>query len=220
MRTIWLSLLIGPLFAACADKPLDMSKPVYVTVSTAMGDVTVELYGDTPLHRDNFIRLCRSGAYDGVLFHRVIEGFVVQGGDPDSRKREPGVLYGGNDGGYTVPAEIRSGHFNKRGALIDAKAGDETNPERASAGTQFCFVQGRRMTDEELDEAEKQISYEENFEVVVKLSNYILPSLLLALLIIGIAFQTDILLALIVVSIIYIYILISQYKITKRYYKD
>ena len=104
MRTIWLSLLIGPLFAACADKPLDMSKPVYVTVSTAMGDVTVELYGDTPLHRDNFIRLCRSGAYDGVLFHRVIEGFVVQGGDPDSRKREPGVLYGGNDGGYTVPA--------------------------------------------------------------------------------------------------------------------
>ena len=157
MRTIWLSLLIGPLFAACADKPLDMSKPVYVTVSTAMGDVTVELYGDTPLHRDNFIRLCRSGAYDGVLFHRVIEGFVVQGGDPDSRKREPGVLYGGNDGGYTVPAEIRPGHFNKRGALIDAKAGDETNPERASAGTQFCFVQGRRMTDEELDEAEKQI---------------------------------------------------------------
>ena len=85
MRTIWLSLLIGPLFAACADKPLDMSKPVYVTVSTAMGDVTVELYGDTPLHRDNFIRLCRSGAYDGVLFHRVIEGFVVQGGDPDSQ---------------------------------------------------------------------------------------------------------------------------------------
>ena len=158
MRTIWLSLLIEPLFAACADKPLDMSKPVYVTVSTAMGDVTVELYGDTPLHRDNFIRLCRSGAYDGVLFHRVIKGFVVQGGDPDSRKREPGVLYGGNDGGYTVPAEIRSGHFNKRGALIDAKAGDETNPERASAGTQFCFVQGRRMTDEELDEAEKQIN--------------------------------------------------------------
>ena len=158
MRSIWLSLLIGPFFAACADKPLDMSKPVYVTVSTAMGDVTVELYGDTPLHRDNFIRLCRSGAYDGVLFHRVIEGFVVQGGDPDSRKREPGVLYGGNDGGYTVPAEIRSGHFNKRGALIDAKAGDETNPERASAGTQFCFVQGRRMTDEELDEAEKQIT--------------------------------------------------------------
>ena len=88
----------------------------------------------------------------------MIEGFVVQGGDPDSRKREPGVLYGGNDGGYTVPAEIRPGHFNKRGALIDAKAGDETNPERASAGTQFCFVQGRRMTDEELDEAEKQIN--------------------------------------------------------------
>ena len=220
MRTIWLSLLIGPLFAACADKPLDMSKPVYVTVSTAMGDVTVELYGDTPLHRDNFIRLCRSGAYDGVLFHRVIEGFVVQGGDPDSRKREPGVLYGGNDGGYTVPAEIRSGHFNKRGALIDAKAGDETNPERASAGTQFCFVQGRRMTDEELDEAEKQISYEENYEIIIKLSNYILPISLIAIFLVGIAFHTDILLALVVVSLIYVYILVSQYKITKRYYKE
>ena len=137
MRTIWLSLLIGPLFAACADKPLDMSKPVYVTVSTAMGDVTVELYGDTPLHRDNFIRLCRSGAYDGVLFHRVIEGFVVQGGDPDSRKREPGVLYGGNDGGYTVPAEARSGFVSSPAfASINAPRLLKC-PERISAGTVY-----------------------------------------------------------------------------------
>lgn len=87
-------------------------------------------------------------------------------------------------------------------------------PRNANAKEVREFMMSR------MDEAEKQISYEENFEVVVKLSNYILPSLLIVLLIIGIAFQTDILLALIVVSIIYIYILISQYKITKRYYKE
>lgn len=143
MRTIWLSLLIGPLFAACADKPLDMSKPVYVTVSTAMGDVTVELYGDTPLHRDNFIRLCRSGAYDGVLFHRVIEGFVVQGGDPDSRKREPGVLYGGNDGGYTGSGRNTFRAFQQAGSVdrCEGRRRDESgtslgrNPVLLRSGT-------------------------------------------------------------------------------------
>lgn len=143
---------------SCGTKPLDPSKPVYVKIKTSMGNVTVMLYDDTPLHRDNFIQLCQSGAHDSVLFHRIIKDFVVQGGDPTTKAHEPGVLYGDGDGGYTVPAEILPHHFNKRGALIDAKQGDDVNFERASAGTQFCFVQGKLHTDEELDQREERIN--------------------------------------------------------------
>ena len=146
------------VMTACGPEQLEEGKPVYVTVSTNMGDVTVMLYDDTPLHRDNFIKLCQDNAYEGVLFHRVIKEFVVQGGDPNSKAHEPGALYGDGDGGYTVPAEILSNHFNKRGALIDAKEGDEVNPERESAGTQFCFIQGKVWNDEELDGIEKRIN--------------------------------------------------------------
>lgn len=143
---------------SCQSGALDPTKPVYVTIRTTMGDVTVQLYDDTPLHRDNFIKLCQSGEYEGMLFHRIIKDFVVQGGDPASKAHEPGVLYGDGDGGYTVPAEIIPAHFNKRGALIDAKEPDDVNPARASAGTQFCFVQGKKLTDQELDEKEARIN--------------------------------------------------------------
>lgn len=148
------------LVAGCAqkEKPLDPEKPVYVTIKTSMGDVTVVLYDDTPLHKDNFIKLCQENIYDGVLFHRIVKDFVVQGGDPTSKEREEGVRYGSNSGGYTVPAEILPHYFNKRGVLLDAKKGDDVNPERASAGTQFCFMQGKVMTDEELDAAEIRIN--------------------------------------------------------------
>jgi peptidyl-prolyl cis-trans isomerase B (cyclophilin B) len=151
------------LFSGCKEKrqqqqQLDLSKPVYVTICTTMGDVTVLLYEDTPLHRDNFIRLCQTNEYEGVIFHRVIKDFVVQGGDPSSKEKIPGKLYGDGDGGYTVPAEIRPHYFNKRGALIDAKIVDSENPERASAGTQFCFVQGKVLTDEELAQKEARIN--------------------------------------------------------------
>ena len=143
---------------SCNTQSIDPSKPVYVQIETSMGNVTVRLYKDTPLHRDNFIRLCQTHAYDGVLFHRIIRDFVVQGGDPDSKAHEPGVFYGENGGGYTVPAEILPKYFNKRGALIDAKEGDDVNPERASAGTQFCFVQGKKWTDAGLDSMEQRIN--------------------------------------------------------------
>lgn len=159
MKTHLLAILFTLFFfASCADKPLDPSKPVYVTVRTTMGDVTVLLYDDTPLHRDNFISICQSGQYEGMLFHRIIRDFVVQGGDPESKAHEPGVLYGDGDGGYTVPAEILPHHFNKRGALIDAKETDDVNLERASAGTQFCFVQGKALSDEELAQKETRIN--------------------------------------------------------------
>lgn len=155
---VFLFLMLLIVTAGCAEKALDPSKPVYVKIKTSMGDVTVLLYDDTPLHRDNFIKLCQTAAHDSVLFHRIIKDFVVQGGDPDSKAHEPGVRYGSSSGGYTVPAEILPHYFNKRGALIDAKQIDDTNPERASAGTQFCFVQGKLHTDEELDQREERIN--------------------------------------------------------------
>lgn len=155
---VFLFLMLLIVTAGCAEKALDPSKPVYVEIKTSMGDVTVLLYDDTPLHRDNFIKLCQTAAHDSVLFHRIIKDFVVQGGDPDSKAHEPGVRYGSSSGGYTVPAEILPHYFNKRGALIDAKQIDDTNPERASAGTQFCFVQGKLHTDEELDQREERIN--------------------------------------------------------------
>ncbi|MCC8142842.1 MAG: peptidylprolyl isomerase [Tannerellaceae bacterium] len=146
------------ILQACGTKPLNPDKPVYVTIGTTMGDVTVLLYDDTPLHKENFIRLCQSGEQVGVLFHRVIQDFVVQGGDPESKAHEPGARYGSGNGGYTVPAEIVPHYFNKRGALIDAKRADDVNPERTSAGTQFCFVQGYVHDDAELDEKEMRIN--------------------------------------------------------------
>lgn len=157
-RQILSLFLLLLTLVACGDKPLDPNKPVYVKIKTTMGDVTVLLYDDTPLHRDNFIKLCQSNEYEGMLFHRVIKEFVVQGGDPESKAHEPGALYGDGDGGYTVPAEILPNHFNKKGALIDAKEIDAVNPERASAGTQFCFVQGKVLDDKELAEKEARIN--------------------------------------------------------------
>lgn len=149
------AVLLG---TSCNQNKLDSSKPVFVWIETTKGNVTVQLYDDTPLHKENFIRLCRSNYYDGVIFHRIIKEFVVQGGDPDSRERKPGVLYGENGGGYTVPAEILEKYFNKRGALIDAKETDDVNPLRESAGTQFCFVQGKVWDDAGLDSMEQRIN--------------------------------------------------------------
>lgn len=143
--------------ASSAEKPADNQK-TYVTVHTNQGDFTLMLYDDTPVHRDNFIRLCKDGTYEGVLFHRVIKDFLIQGGDPQSKERIPGKGYGDGDGGYVVYNEILPDHFCKKGALIDAKLGDDVNPTRMSAGTQFCVVQGKTFTDEQLDATEERMN--------------------------------------------------------------
>lgn len=147
-----LFLFMGCISLQAAKKD---DKKTYVTVKTNQGSFTLWLYDETPLHRDNFIRLCKDKTYEGVIFHRVIKDFLIQGGDPTSKNPVPGKAYGDGDGGYCVNAEIEPEFFCKQGALIDAKLGDDVNPTRSSAGTQFCVVQGRTFTDEELDNTEK-----------------------------------------------------------------
>lgn len=123
-----------------------------VRFETTAGTFVVALYDDTPIHRDNFLRLVRDGFYDGILFHRVIEGFMVQAGDPDSRNARPRQLLGEKSEGESLPAEIRyPGHYHLRGALAAARLGDDVNPERRSSGSQFYIVWGERMSTQELE---------------------------------------------------------------------
>lgn len=125
---------------------------VHVKLTTTMGDITVELYNTTPQHRDNFVKLVKDGYYDGLLFHRVIRDFMIQGGDPDSRNAEPKQLLGEGGPGYTIPAEIDyPRHYHKRGALAAAREADDVNPEFRSSGSQFYIVWGKVQTPQDIE---------------------------------------------------------------------
>nr|WP_294949154.1 peptidylprolyl isomerase [uncultured Mucilaginibacter sp.] len=145
-----LSLLLFIVNAAFAKPP----KNQYVRIRTSYGDCIIRLYNETPLHRDNFIRLAKKGFYNGTLFHRVIQNFMIQGGDPDSRdttKAKPGAELGNGDVKYTIPAEFRDSLFHKRGVLAAAR---DDNPKKASSGCQFYIVEGKRFTPGRLDTVE------------------------------------------------------------------
>ena len=118
-----------------------------------MGTIEVMLYNQTPQHRDNFLSLVEEGAYDSLLFHRVIKDFMIQGGDPESRNAVKGQLLGDGDRPYTLPAEFRleEGIYHRRGALAAAREGDDVNPEQRSSAMQFYIVWGRVFDDERLD---------------------------------------------------------------------
>lgn len=116
-----------------------------VEIITDFGTMKVRLYDETPLHRDNFIKLAEEGFYNDLLFHRVIQNFMIQGGDPNSRGAEPGTQLGSGGPGYTIPAEIKPGLFHKKGVLSAARLGDQMNPQRASSGSQFYLVQGSKV---------------------------------------------------------------------------
>jgi cyclophilin family peptidyl-prolyl cis-trans isomerase len=129
-----------------------------VEIITTKGVILIRLSDSTPLHRDNFLRLVKQGYYDSLLFHRVIRNFMIQSGDPDSKNGHPGKpLSQGGSGGpsYTIPAEFRAELFHKRGALGAARESDDVNPTRASSGSQFYIVQGKRFTDAGMDSVEK-----------------------------------------------------------------
>lgn len=141
-------LLVFLSFFFCAfsqkvDKQQHKGEKVYyVKIETSYGDMVVKLYNETPLHRDNFIKLVKEGVYDGLLFHRVINEFMIQGGDPNSRDAKPGQMLGDGSLGYTIPAEFVPTLFHKKGALAAARQGDNVNPNKESSSCQFYIVQG------------------------------------------------------------------------------
>ena len=127
--------------AAPVDKWAELGEEPMLKIKTADGTMTVKLYADTPLHRDNFVKLAKSGFYDGLLFHRVIKGFMIQGGDPFTRDTAKVAQYGTGGPGYTIPAEIVPGKTHKKGALAPARLADRVNPAKESSGSQFYIVQ-------------------------------------------------------------------------------
>lgn len=130
-----------------------------VTIKTSLGDIKVRLYDETPLHRDNFLKLAKENFYDGTLFHRVIKNFMIQGGDPESKGASPEKHLGAGDVGYTLPAEfVYPQLFHKKGALSAARQGDEVNPERRSSGCQFYIVTGEVYSAGKLTQLEKQMT--------------------------------------------------------------
>lgn len=136
------------------SKPAAAEAERIVEVSTDFGKMKIKLYNETPQHRDNFIKLAGEGFYDGLLFHRVISGFMIQGGDPGSKNATPEMMLGAGDVGYKVPAEINPALIHKKGTLCAARDG---NPEKASSGCQFYIVQGKVMSDIELDQMEQRM---------------------------------------------------------------
>ncbi|XZF13069.1 peptidylprolyl isomerase [Chitinophagaceae bacterium MMS25-I14] len=124
-----------------------------VIITTEYGKIEMELYDKTPKHRDNMIKLIKEKFYDGTLFHRVIPGFVIQGGDPDSKTATAGKQLGEGDVGYKIPAEINDEYYHQRGALAMAR---DNNPEKASSGCQFYIVVGKKFTDAELDQVQQR----------------------------------------------------------------
>ncbi len=165
----YLSLLI--LFASCSatkQPSVTASKPVQVKLTTDSGIIVLMLYDKTPLHRNNFVKLIKEHFYDGLLFHRVVRDFMIQGGDPESRNAKPGVLLGESSLKYTIPAEFDTALFHKRGALAAAREGDDTNPKKTSSSTQFYIVEGQTYTNSQLDKIEERnnISIPENHRKV------------------------------------------------------
>jgi peptidyl-prolyl cis-trans isomerase B (cyclophilin B) len=145
------SLLAVSLLVSGVVVGQSKSKQAKVLISTEFGDIKIALYNETPQHRDNFIKLVKSKFYDGTLFHRVMNGFMIQGGDPDSKTAPEGVMLGEGDVGYTIPAEFNTTLIHKKGVLAAARQPDNINPTKASSGCQFYIVEGRTFTKAEVD---------------------------------------------------------------------
>lgn len=147
------------VFSAGQDtvKIRDMDEKI-ISLTLPTGEVRIKLYDETPLHRDNMLKLAVGGFYDGTLFHRVIRGFMVQGGDPDSRSAQKGDSLGRGDAGYTIPPEFSPALFHKKGAVCAARQGDEVNPGRESSGCQFYIVTGKRYNRSQLRQLEEQMN--------------------------------------------------------------
>jgi len=156
MNKVILSIAFFALLTTgCAQS----KKDYVVTIKTKYGDMVAILYDETPKHKENFIKLATEKFYDSLLFHRVIEGFMIQGGDPQSKKAKPGQSLGSGGPGYTVDAEINPKFFHEKGSFSAARMGDQVNPKKASSGSQFYIVHGKPMNDTELTQLEQNIHF-------------------------------------------------------------
>jgi cyclophilin family peptidyl-prolyl cis-trans isomerase len=149
MKNFISALLILVSLSTFAKSPLHS----YVRIKTVKGECIVLLYNETPKHRDNFLKLAKEGFYNGTLFHRVINNFMIQGGDPDSKTAKAGNLLGEGDLGYTIDAEFRDSLFHKKGVLAAAR---DDNPNKSSSASQFYLVHGKVLNDTDLDRLEKE----------------------------------------------------------------
>ncbi len=157
------NLILVTALLSVANSASAQRKPVekrhLVEIKTTAGRMVVELYNETPVHRDNFLKLVREHYYDSTLFHRVIPGFMIQGGDPDSRKAEDRTVPLGQGGpGYTLPAEIQAAFIHRKGTLAAARLGDDVNPEKRSSGSQFYIVEGRTWRASDLEQLETRLN--------------------------------------------------------------
>ena len=163
IRNLFLSLFVAIFAFGCSNKVADKNiatepkeeetkeKTTMVIISTDLGEMKAVLYNETPLHKENFIKLAKEGYFDGCLFHRIIDGFMIQGGDPDSKTAKPGQMLGQGGPGYTIPAEFKQELIHKKGAVAAARMADQVNPQKASSGSQFYIAQGKSYTENELN---------------------------------------------------------------------
>ena len=138
-------------------------KKTYVLVETTYGKMKILLYNETPLHKENFIKLVKSDFFDDLLFHRVINNFMIQGGDPKSRNAKSGEMLGNGGPGYTIPAEFIPNLIHKKGALAAARQGDAVNPKKESSGSQFYIVQGQKYSEQQLKMMQMQMKNKVNY---------------------------------------------------------
>lgn len=165
--TVFFIILIFFMTSCIAQ---NKEKDTYVVIETRFGDITLKLYDDTPRHRDNFLKLVKEGTYNGTLFHRVIENFMIQGGDPTSKNAPAGKQLGTGDMGYTIPAEIvYPVHFHKKGALAAARTGDEVNPKKESSGSQFYIVTGTVISPGQIASLENRMTKQKEQKIFERL---------------------------------------------------
>jgi cyclophilin family peptidyl-prolyl cis-trans isomerase len=155
IRKLFTGICIIGLSIACSPSRIGGARRKDIEMVTTKGVIVLRLSDSTPLHRDNFLRLVKTHFYDSVLFHRVIKNFMIQAGDPVSRRAADSIDLGDHDTTYKIPAEFRAGLFHRKGALAAARESDNVNPTRASSGTQWYIVEGRRFTDAGLDSMEQ-----------------------------------------------------------------
>lgn len=174
--SLWLLLMMSMTMGGAMNRRerqlLNKKYPsmVKVEIKTSLGEIVIGLYNETPKHRDNFVKHVKAGDYDGVLFHRVINNFMIQSGDPQSKHAQAGQMLGASDSGSMIDAEIVCPrYFHKRGALAAARTGDDVNPERRSSGSQFYIVTGKVFNDSSLAQLGKRMAAQQQQSVFRKL---------------------------------------------------